>query len=209
MKVLLIVLLILLVLLLIPFGAAVRYDQSGVTAWAKVLFFRIQVFPAKEKKNKKPKEKKPKEEKGKAKGEEKKEDKSEEKKEKKGGTLELVRAALPLIKPALVGVKKRLTIDELELLVTWRSDNPADAAIGYGRANAALGAAWTLVDTNFKVKKSRLGCNVDFETGSPTIYADAALSLNLWKVLTLVIPLGIQFLCNYRKLKNDKMKKEA
>ena len=209
MKVLLMVLLVLLVLLLIPFGAAVRYDQSGVTAWAKVLFFRIRVFPAKEKKEKKPKEKKPKEKKGKAKGEEKKEEKPEEKKEKKGGTLELVRAALPLIKPALVGVKKRLTIDELELLVTWRSDNPADAAIGYGRANAALGGLWALLDNNFKVKKRHLGCEVDFEEGSPTVYANAALSLNLWKVLTLVLPLGVRFLCNYRKLKNDKMKKEA
>lgn len=209
MKVLLIILLVLLVLLLIPFGAAVRYDQDGVTAWAKVLFFRIRVFPAKEKKDKKPKEKKEKKKKEKDKDNDQAEEDKAEEKEKKGGTLELVQAALPLIKPALAGVKKRLTITRLELFVTWRSDNPADAAIGYGRANAALGALWALVDTNFKVKKSRLGCNVDFESGSPTVYANAALSLNLWKVLTLVIPLGIRFLCNYRKLKNDKTKKEA
>ena len=211
MKVLLIVLAILLVLLLIPFGGAVRYDQEGFMAWVKVLFFRFRVFPAKKKKDETPKEKKPPKKKGKAKKDEKAEEDGK-KKEKKGGVLDLVWAALPLIKPALVGVKKQLTIDELELFVTWRSNDPADAAIGYGRANAALGALWALVDSNFKVKKSRLGCNVDFDGGSPTVYLDASLSLNLWKVLTLVIPLGIRFLCNYTRLKkarDDKMKKEA
>lgn len=213
MKVLLVVLLILLVLLLIPFGAVARYDREGLTAWAKILFFRIRVFPAKRKKDEASKEKQAKEKKGKAK----KEDEDEEgekakEKEKKGGTLELVRAALPLIKPALAGIKKRLTIDELELFVTWRSDDPADAAVGYGRSNAALGGLWALIDTNFKVKKSRLGCNVDFDGGKSEVYLNATLSLNLWKVLTLIIPLGIRFLCNYTRLKkarDDKTKKEA
>ena len=229
MKVLLIILLVLLVLLLIPFGGVARYDQDGFMAWVKVLFFRIQVFPAKkEKGEKKPKEKKPKKEtekppqkkdpgkedpekKGDAENKD-GEQKESEKKEKKGGKLELVQAALPLIKPALSGLKKRLTINDLELLVTWRSDDPADAALGYGRANAALGVLWALIDTNFKVKKSRLGCRVDFEPGKSDVYANATLTLNLWKVLTLVIPLAIRFFRNYSRLKkagDDKTKKEA
>ena len=209
MKVLLLVLLVLLILLLLPFGGAVRYDQDGFATWVKALCFRFQVFPGKE--GKKPKEKKPKE---KPKEKKPKGDKGAETPQgkKKGGALSLVRAALPLVKPALAGVKRRLTIDELELFVTWRSDDPADAAIGYGRANAALGALWALIEANFKVKKSRLGCAVDFDGGESAVYLDAALSLNLWKVLTLVLPLLIRFLCNYARLKragDDKTKKEA
>ena len=210
MKVLLIILLVLLVLLLIPFGGAVRYDQDGFVAWVKVLFFRIRVFPSK--KEKKPKEKKKKKEKPPKKEESEQQEEPKKEKEKKGGKLELVQAALPLIKPALVGIKKRLTIDDLELLVTWRADDPGDAALGYGRANAALGALWALIDTNFKVKRSRLGCKVDFEPGKSEVYAKAGLSLNLWKVLTLVIPLVIRFFCAYSRLKkagDDKTKKEA
>lgn len=140
------------------------------------------------------------------------EDKAPTEKQKKGGALDLVRAALPLVRPALAGVKKRLTIDDLELFVTWRSDDPADAAIGYGRASAALGALWALVDDNFKVKKSRLGCRADFGDGRSEVYASAALSLNLWKTLTLGVPLLVRFLRNYTRLKrarDDKTKKEA
>lgn len=224
MKVLLIVLAVLLILLLLPFGAVARYDERGVMAWVKVLFFRFQVFPAKrEKKAGKEKKKaekaqenkapqaKPKEEKPKEDATAPKEETAKEEK-KKGGTLELIRAALPLVKPALAGLKKRLTIDDLELHVTWGAQNPADAAVGYGYANAALGTLWAVVDESFKVKKSRLGCDVDFDQTRPTVYANAALSINLWKTLTLVLPLLIRFYRNYTRLKKagDKnTKKEA
>lgn len=207
MKVLLIVLLVLLILLLLPFGGAARYDQDGFAAWVKVLCFRFKVFPReKGKKKAKKKEKAPPQEDAGS------QDEAEAEKQKKGGALDLVRATLPLVGPALAGVKKRLTIDELELFVTWRSDDPADAAIGYGRASAALGALWALVDENFKVKKSRLGCRADFDGGKSEVYASAALSLNLWKTLTLGVPLLVRFLRNYTRLKrarDDKTKKEA
>lgn len=230
MKVLLIVLAVLLLLLLLPFGAVARYEEGGVMAWVKVLFFRFQVFPAQKEKRAKKEKKKKKEPKGEkpkedvtapkegtpredkpAAGEEPPEEAPKEER-KKGGTLELIRAALPLVKPALVGLKKRLTIDDLELHVTWGSQNPADAAMGYGYANAALGTLWAVVDENFKVKKSRLGCDVDFDQTRPTVYASAALSINLWKTLTLVLPLLIRFYRNYSRLKkagDKKTKKEA
>lgn len=206
MKVLLIVLAVLAVLLLLPFGAVVRYDQGGPAAWVKVLFLRFQVFPKKKKER-------PKEEKEAQKSQPTaQKEKPEEEPKKKGGTWTLVRAALPLLKPALAGVKKRISIDELELFVTWAAQNPADAATGYGYANAALGTLWALLDENFKVKKSRLGCQVDFDSQTPTVYLNAALSINLWKTLTLVLPLLVRFLRNYTRLKkagDEKTKKEA
>lgn len=205
MKVLLIVLAVLLVLLFLPFGAAIRYSQEGLAVWVKVWLLRFQILPAKEKKvkkkkrGKKPKEKAPREE-----------GPAEER--KKGGSLELVRAALPLVKPALAGLKRRLTVDDLELQVTWAAGDPADAAIGYGCANAALGTLWSILDQNLKVKKSRLGCAVDFDSSSPSVYLNAALSLNLWKTLTLAVPLLIRFPRAYRRVKgpqSETTKKEA
>lgn len=207
MKVLLIVLAVLAALLLLPFGAVVRYDQAGFFAWVKVLFLRLQVFPPKEKKEKKPKEKK-----AAPSGQGAPQEETPPAPKKKGGTLALVRAALPLIKPALVGLKKRLCINDLELSVAWAAQNPADAAIGYGYANAALGTLWAVIDESFKVKKSRLGCQVDFDSQSPTVYLNATLTLNLWKALTLVLPLLVRFLRNYARLKpagDEKTKKEA
>lgn len=200
MKILLIILLLLLLVSLVPLGVQARYDQEGFFAFVKVWFVRLRVYPAKEKRKKDKPPKKPKEKPPEAEG------------HPKGGALELVRAALPLVKPALVGIKKRLTIQDLELHVAWAAANPADAAMGYGSANAALGMLWAVIDQNFKVKKSRLGCHVDFDQTQPTVYANAALSINLWKTLTLVLPLLVRFYRNYSRLKKageNKTKKEA
>lgn len=201
MTVLWIVLAILVILLLLPLGVVAEYREEGFAVWLKVGPVKRKVFPVQPDKAKK-KKKPPKEEPVSEAAEP----------EKKGGKLELVKAALPLVKPALAGVKRRLTIRNLELFVTWAAASPADAAIGYGYANGALGMLWALIDQNFKVKKSRLGCQVDFNVQSPTVYLKAHLTANLWQLLTLALPLLIRFYRNYQVQKAkqaEKMKKEA
>lgn len=196
MKALGMVLLVLVLLALLPLGVRVRYDQDGFFAFVKVWFVRLRVFPAKDKKKEK-KPKKPKKEKPPV---------AEE--HPKGGALDAARAALPLVKPALVGIKKRLTIRELELHVTWAADDPADAAVSYGYAQAALGTLWAVVDENFKVKKSRLGCGVDFDQSSPSVYADATLTMRLGQIVTLGVPLLVRFLKNSARIKGAKQEKQ-
>lgn len=205
MKVLGIIVLVLALLWLLPLGVRVRYDEGGFFAFVKLWFVRLQVFPRKKKKQKKPKRPK------KPKKEEKRPDEEETPPKKKGGGLDMLQGALPLIKPALAGIKKRLTIRDLELHVTWSAADPADAAIGYGYAQAALGMLWAVVDQNFKVKKSRLGCSVDFDQTSPSVYADAVLTLRLGQAVTLVLPLAIRFLLNTSRVKRERRKnrKEA
>lgn len=197
MIVLCVILALLLLVLLLPLGVVVEYQAEGFAAWLKVGPVRRKVYPAKPGKEKPPK----------------KEPASDEAEgQKKGGKLELVKAALPLVKPALAGVKRRVTIRELELFVTWAAAGPADAAVGYGYANSALGILWAVLDENFKVKKSRLGCQVDFNTQSPTVYLKAHISTNLWQLLTLALPLLIRFYRNYQVQKAqqaEKTKKEA
>lgn len=202
MTVALIVLAVLLVLLLLPFGAIVRYDEAGLLVFVKVWLLRFQVVPAPPKKKDKKGEKK--EEKPKDSQEPpapRKKDKEGE--AKKGGKLELLRAALPLVKQALVGLKKRLTIRQLELHVVWAGSDPADVAVGYGYANAALGTLWAVLSENFKIKKHSLGASVSFEDAAPTVYLNAIVTLNLWKLLTLVLPLLVRFLRNYYRLKGE------
>ncbi len=199
MKVLGIILLVLAALALLPVGVRARYDQDGPLVLAKVWFLRFQVFPRKEKKAKKA-QKLPKKE-----PETSAEDDSSS--EKKGGGLDAVRAALPLVKPALQGFKRRLTIQDLELHVTWAADDPADAAVGYGYAQAALGALWAVIDQNFKVKKSALGCSVDFDQATPSVYADATLTLRLGQIVTLAVPLLFKFLSNAMRIKHKKAEK--
>ena len=102
-----------------------------------------------------------------------------------------------------MGLKRRLTFQDLELQVTWAASDPADAAVGYGMANAALGGLWAVIDQNFKVKKSRLGCSVDFDQTSPSVYADGTLTIRVGQIVTLVVPLLIRFLRNYSRVKRE------
>lgn len=200
---LLIVALVLLVLLLLPVGVRVRYDEDGLFAALKIGPVLVQLFPPKE--DKKPKkEKKAKEDKPKQ---------AEDHPKRKGGPLALVQGCLPLVKPALEGVRKRLTIRHLELHVIWAAADPADAAMGYGYANAALGTVWPLFYLNFKIRDYALGVDVDFDAAAPTLYAKADATMTVLQVLTLALPLLVKFLKVYRAVnaapKGESVKKEA
>ncbi len=201
MKVLGIVLLVLAALALLPLGVRARYDRDGVFLQARLWLFRVRLLPAKAKGEKKAKRRK-----ARAKPKPPKPEAEERPPDKKGGALDPVRAALPLIRPALSGLRRRLTIRDLELHVTWSAADPADAAIGYGRAQAALGALQAVVEEGFRVRRSRLGCSVDFEQTSPTVYADATLTIRLGQVVTLVLPLLIRFLANFSRIRRERTK---
>lgn len=194
---LLITALVLLVIALLPLGVSLRYDETGFWVFLKVFLLKFQLFPSK--KEKKPKPKKPK--KGKP--------KQADDHPKKGGSLALVKACLPLVKPALQGIRKRLTIKHLELYVVWAASDPADAALTYGCANAALGAIWPLFYQNFKIRNHSLGIDVDFDAAEPTIYANVELTMNVFQILTLALPLGIKFIKIYRKVNSAPSGKAA
>lgn len=198
---LLITALVLLAVALLPLGVSLRYDESGFVAFLKVFLLRFQLFPSK--KEKKPKPEKPKKDKP----------KEGDDHPKKGGPLALVKGCLPLVKPALEGIRKRLTVNRLELYVVWASPDPADAALGYGCANAVLGTIWPLFYQNFRVRNHSTGIDVDFDAIEPTVYANADLTMNLFRLLTLALPLLVRFLKIYRSInaapKGETVKKEA
>ena len=117
---------------------------------------------------------------------------------RKGGSLAVVQACLPLLKPALEGIRKRLTVRRLKLHVVWAAADPADAAMGYGAANAALGILWPVFYQNFKIRDHALGIDVDFDAVEPTVYAEADLKMTVFQILTLALPLFVRFYQNYR-----------
>lgn len=200
---LLIAVLVLLFLLLLPLGVRVRYDENGLFAALKLGPVVIQLFPPKEKQadkaEKKAKKDKPKQ--------------ADDHPKRRGGTLALVQECLPLIAPTLNGVRKRLTIKHLTLHIVWAAPDPADAAMGYAAANAALGILWPLFYQNFKIRDHALGIDVDFDTIAPTLYAKADVTMTVLQLLTLGLPLLFKFLKIYRTVnaapKGESVKKEA
>lgn len=189
MTVLLIVAAILVVIALLPVGVALRYDEDGFFLFLRVAFLRLQILPSSKEKDEKA-EKKPKKKKEKP--------PQAEDHKKKGGPLQFIRACLPLVKPALEGVRRRLTIRRLRLRVVWAASDPADAAMGYAYANAALGVLWPVLFQNFRIRDHELDVGVDFDAAQPTLLAGADMTMTVFQALTLGLPLLFRFLKIYR-----------
>lgn len=221
--VLLLILMALFLLGKIPVGAAAEYGEDGPKAWVRLGPIRLQVFPL-PKKKKKPRPKgdkaggkpaaKPAQQ-GKPKGgsspsvknsgTEKKEESKAEKpplKEKIGGALELAQALLPLALEAAGRFRRKLRMDQLELILTVGASDPADAALRYGQANAVLGAFWHPLTRAFQVRDGRACATVDFEAEGMTLYARAALSIQIGQALYLGLYYGIRALARWLKLRN-------
>jgi hypothetical protein len=204
MKTLLIILGVLVLLALIPLGAHVRYDSDG--PWVALVIgpIKIRLIPKKPKKPKKPKAEKKKKEK------KKKPEKPKKEKEKQplGG---LIRDFYPFVKLGLdlLGCFfRKLRIPILTLHVGFGGQNdPAGAAINYGRAWSAIGAVMQPVRSLTRIKKENVSCSCDFTTGDMRVFAELKAVFLLGDLVAMAVRYGFRALRQYLKLKKSKKKK--
>lgn len=186
LKVLLAVLVVLWLLSLIRLGAVVRYGPEGLAVTAIAGPLRLRVFPVKRKKRKKPKKEKPEKKR--------KPPKAKEKPAGKPGTLARLMRLLPVVVEAAGALKRKIRIDDLELSLAWGGGNAADAAIGYGRANAAIGMIWPVFDHNFKVKNFGFHTELDYGRTEPAVDLYAAVTITVGQAVAFGLRFGIKAL---------------
>ncbi len=177
--VILIILAVLFLIGMIRLGGRLKYGEAGFYVHILAGPVKLQVLPApprKPGKEKPKKEKKPKPEKPK-----------KPKPEGKPGTLRRVWSVLPRILDAVGALKRKIRIDDIDLTLIWGGSDPASIAIGYGRANAALGALWPLVENNFKVKRRSFDIQMDYGRTEPAVEVTAAFTITLGQILTLAL----------------------
>lgn len=117
---------------------------------------------------------------------------------------------LELAAQAAGALRRKIRIDELTLHITWADPDPAQAALGFGRANGALGMIWPLIDHNFHVKTHNLGVAVDFQGEKPTFFLRAALTMTVSQLLAFGLRFGGKLLMVWsRGRKAPEMKQEA
>lgn len=184
----------------IPVGVDARYHKDGMFLAAKIWFVKLQLLPAKPKKPKKP---------GKAKKSAKKQ--SEPKKdapaEKKAnpllsGGLDGLMQLLDLAFDTLGDLRRKLRVNELTLRVTIPGgDDPAKAAMQYGRAWAAVGALTPAMERLFVIKKRDIQPFLDYNETSMQVDARLTLTITIGRSLALALRAGIRFLkiMNQRK----------
>ena len=178
-----VILAVLLLIGCIPVGVDAAYGEGGIRLAVKIWLFRLQLLPQKPKKKKKPAKKAAPKQKKPA-------------PEKPAGEL------LDLGVQTLGDLRRKLRVEELPLHVCiGGSDDPAAAAMRYGRAWAAIGAITPALDRLFVIKKRDIQPALDYNETSMKVDARLITTITIGRSLALALHAGVRFLkiLNQRK----------
>ncbi len=209
LKVLLVIFLFLFLLGRIRVGGDGEYSTEGLIVRLRVGTVPIQVFPLKKaKREKKPAKKKKKV--IKAAEDELMEKPQKPERPKKGGSLDLVKAALPLVGEAAGELRERICIDMLHMDLLFGGRDAAQTAILFGMSNAFIAVLLSVFQQNFEVKEHRVHTAVDFNETSTTLYLHAAFSARIGQLIGFALQFGWKFFVRYQNVKKTHtMVKEA
>lgn len=157
----------------IPVGVDARYNAEGVFLAAKLGPIRLQLLPQKPKKKKK-QQKKPEKAPEKAASQEKKPNPI-----LSGGVDEILQL-LDIVLDTLGDLRRKLRVNELTLYVRiGGSDDPAKAAMGYGRAWAAIGAITPSLERLFVIKKRDIQPALDYTISNTQVDAHLVTTITI------------------------------
>lgn len=193
-------------LAILPLGVNAKYNADGPLVRVIAGPVRWTVFPLKkkEKKEKKKKTKQNTEEKtaAAASTKAKKAENTEQDTPSKGGS---ILDFLPLVQVALDFLgdfRRKLRIDRLEMKLILAADDPCDLAVNYGRAWAAVGNLFPLMERAFVIKKRDVEVECDFTSDETLVIARLDLTITLGRLLSLAVRYGIRALREFLKIKN-------
>lgn len=196
----LIALVVLVLLGCLPLGASVRYNKGGLRVWLLVGKIRITLYPVPgwldrllhkpPKEEKQPKKTKP-------------QPKERPEAPTQGGGdwkrfLPLLRTGLDF----LGDLRRKLRVDRLVLRLTLGGGDPADLALNYGRAWAALGNLMPQVERVFVIKKRDVEVQCDFLSENTTVVFAMDLTVTLGRLLSLAVVYGIRVIKQFSSMKN-------
>ena len=121
---------------------------------------------------------------------------------KKGGS---ILDFLPLVQVALDFLgefRRKLRVNRLELKLILAADDPCDLAVNYGRAWAAVGNLFPLLERAFVIKKRDVEVECDFTSEETLVIARLDLTITLGRLLSLAVRYGIRALREFLKIKN-------
>lgn len=179
-------------------GVGGEYSAQGTAAWVRLGPVRLKVWPRKSspqkhvRKKSQPPEKPP----------------AQKSQVPAGGALDYARELLPLALEAAGQFRKKLRVDHLELVLRAGAHDPADTAMVYGYANAALGGLWLPLTEAFHVKDGRARVELDFESEHTTLYASGAMSIKVGQALWLGLYFGLKGLSKLAAVKGRRSTRE-
>lgn len=176
-------------------GGRVRYDEDGFTLTGIAGPLRLALLPPREGKRKRAKKKKAaKPPKAKARPRP-----AQGHPQKKGGNVGRLMGLLPIVAQAAGAFRRKLCVHRLDLSVVWGGKDAAAAALGYGRANALLGAIWPILDNSFRIRRCSSQIDLDYSAAEPAIRLDAVITATLGQLLWIGLHYGVKLLIQWSR----------
>ena len=186
----------------IPLSGGGEYRSAGASLWLRLGPVRITLLPRKQKTQKQRKKR------SSQKPEQPQKAKPERQKPTLGGSLAYAKVLLPTVLECARRVWGAIYLNTLYLELQAGAEDPGEAAMAYGRANAALGAFWTPLVRAFHVRDGHARVNLDFDRTEPALYARAELSIRLGQALWLGLYFGLKALRALLRVKNEKKQQQ-
>ena len=182
---------------ILPVGVSVFYDEEGLRAFLTAGPARFSLYPSpeKEKKQVKPKKKQPVKQ---------KKPTAKPKQNKKGGSLQDFLPLVDKLLDFLGAFGRKLRVKCLELKWILAGDDPADLAVNYGKAWAALGNLMPLLEQVLTIRKCNVEVECDFSGNQTTVIARCDISITVGRVILLLVAQGIPVLREFLKIMNKR-----
>lgn len=165
-----------------------EYDDRSLTVRLGVGPMSFRLLPAKKEGGDRPPKKRVKRRKAKKAAEPAKKDIKKDIKNIMSLALEL----LPVALRAAGSLRRKISVDLLEVRVLLAGDDPASTALSFGRVNALVGMVLPLLEQNFHIRRRDIRTSVDFQRPRSEVCAKAALSLTVGQGAMFALRFGWQ-----------------
>lgn len=172
-------------LMVLPLGVGGTYSEGGYQLYAKIGPVKLRLLPRKKKEavKQKPKTK-------------------SAPKEKKGGSLSDFYPVVGLVWDFLGKVRRKLRVNHLQLKITLAGGDPADLALNYARAWAAVGNLMPRLEQFVVIKKRDIEVLCDFTADKTLVLAGGDVTITVGRLLYLSLWHGVPVVREFMKIIN-------
>ena len=117
--------------------------------------------------------------------------------EEKGGSWKEFLSLIPVVLDSLRDFRRKLRVNRLEMKLILAADDPCDLAINYGKAWAALGNLWPMLERVFVIQKRDVEVECDFTASKTLVTARMDLTITLGRMLAAVCKFALRALKEY------------
>ena len=170
--------------LFLPLGFSAIYRQDDPGVWLLIGPLRFRVYPGRQKKKSK-----------------KSTQENEKKDASKGGSYKDFWPVVRTIYAFLGEFRRKILVKRLDLKVILAGGDPADLAVNYGRAWAALGSLMPQLKRLFRIREQNIEVECDFTAEETLVYARIDATLTLMRTIHLLSKHGIKIIKQLLELK--------